>query len=99
MPEHEERVHFMCSPLPTPVLLSVSQEEVGRGLSLVLCPADGQCLGKWDKCPDPSELVPQAWCFPELLLCGTPPTQPQPTGCGAEPCVPGEAPAGHWLPC
>lgn len=78
MPKH--RVHFMCSPLPSPVLFPVPQEEMERGLSPVLSPTDGQCLGKLDRCRNPSEPVTKGWCFPELLLCGTLPTQPQPTG-------------------
>lgn len=78
MPKREERqatVRFTCSPLPpTPVLLPAHQEEVERGLNLVLRPADGQCLGRCDGCPEPlREPLIQALCFPAVLLHRTPP--------------------------
>lgn len=76
MPEHEERVYFMCSPLPTPVLLPASQEEVERGLNVVLSPADGQSLEKWDSCPDPSEPVTKAGAAQSCCSMGLPPPSP-----------------------
>lgn len=73
-PEHGERqvtMHFTCSPLPPPpARLPVLQEEVERGLSLVLSPADSQCLGRWDRCPKPLRALTQPCA--SRRHCGTP---------------------------